>query len=505
MNRCCCLLILILILCPFCMGKSNRILLNDWPQLEISVVEPGSINNISCDVNQGIQLMVESSEATPLYTQLTNGQGGQANYVLEPVSEHLQAAGWQQYFLWWLPLVPGDHCSITIDLDIDSPAPVQELAYQGEYDEPPCQPLAKGFRCVLRTDRPHLSFLLHKQDSLYRIKRLVGKTDCQGREYDWLLAGKASNQWLYPTLKENQQVLQLFPIHKGNGKKDSDSGKGYSKEDEEDGETEEVPGVIYSSIPGTGYPPDSSLNGPFYSGVPLIFTGDATAGGMLVTPPTAPLGGTGSYNLLWSSHNPLWNGFWTTYGSVINNFVHSLYLAHINNLAAANRPALALPFATQSGTGVTPAFGACAVQHQLMQGSAPAPVVSESDEGASVGLSFKTQKGKRRILFTQQQLKILNETFRKQKYVTEPERKQLAEKLKMTDKQVTDWFQNQRTKFRQTHKGATLYRTMEVVGKDGEEAAAGKESSDDTDKFRGSEDKNNDSQSNQDKKKPRYH
>lgn len=53
-------------------------------------------------------------------------------------------------------------------------------------------------------------------------------------------------------------------------------------------------------------------------------------------------------------------------------------------------------------------------------------------------------KRKPRVLFSQAQVKELEQRFRVQKYLTAPEREQMARGLKLTPTQVKIWFQNRR-------------------------------------------------------------
>lgn len=53
-----------------------------------------------------------------------------------------------------------------------------------------------------------------------------------------------------------------------------------------------------------------------------------------------------------------------------------------------------------------------------------------------------------RTIFTSVQLKKLEETFRKRKYLCVETREKLAKSLSLTEDQVKTWFQNRRTKFK---------------------------------------------------------
>lgn len=71
-----------------------------------------------------------------------------------------------------------------------------------------------------------------------------------------------------------------------------------------------------------------------------------------------------------------------------------------------------------------------------------------------------TSTGKRkrswsRAVFSNLQRKGLERRFQIQKYITKPDRRQLAATLGLTDAQVKVWFQNRRMKWRHTKEGRT--------------------------------------------------
>ena len=59
---------------------------------------------------------------------------------------------------------------------------------------------------------------------------------------------------------------------------------------------------------------------------------------------------------------------------------------------------------------------------------------------------------KRRILFTQAQISELEKRFKNQRYLTAPDRDQLAQEIGLTPTQVKIWFQNHRYKTRKVDK-----------------------------------------------------
>ena len=76
---------------------------------------------------------------------------------------------------------------------------------------------------------------------------------------------------------------------------------------------------------------------------------------------------------------------------------------------------------------------------------------------------FASQKRKRRILFNQGQIYELERRFKQQKYLSAPERENLANILQLTPTQVKIWFQNHRYKTKKQAKereklDAKLYR-----------------------------------------------
>ncbi|MFH4977435.1 hypothetical protein AB6A40_004144 [Gnathostoma spinigerum] len=67
----------------------------------------------------------------------------------------------------------------------------------------------------------------------------------------------------------------------------------------------------------------------------------------------------------------------------------------------------------------------------------------EDDDGSSNG---KKKRRKRRVLFTKAQTFELERRFRTQRYLSAPEREQLAMQIRLTPTQVKIWFQNHRYK-----------------------------------------------------------
>uniref|UniRef100_T1I2U8 Homeobox domain-containing protein n=1 Tax=Rhodnius prolixus TaxID=13249 RepID=T1I2U8_RHOPR len=73
--------------------------------------------------------------------------------------------------------------------------------------------------------------------------------------------------------------------------------------------------------------------------------------------------------------------------------------------------------------------------------------VVEREERVSIG---KRKRSWSRAVFSNLQRKGLEKRFQMQKYITKPDRRQLAATLGLTDAQVKVWFQNRRMKWRHT-------------------------------------------------------
>ncbi|CAL7939832.1 unnamed protein product [Xylocopa violacea] len=83
----------------------------------------------------------------------------------------------------------------------------------------------------------------------------------------------------------------------------------------------------------------------------------------------------------------------------------------------------------------------------------PVPRVPISSAAASTNQSEPNTRRKRswsRAVFSSLQRKGLERRFSLQKYITKPDRRQLAATLGLTDAQVKVWFQNRRMKWRHT-------------------------------------------------------
>uniref|UniRef100_A0A8C5QC75 Homeobox domain-containing protein n=1 Tax=Leptobrachium leishanense TaxID=445787 RepID=A0A8C5QC75_9ANUR len=76
-----------------------------------------------------------------------------------------------------------------------------------------------------------------------------------------------------------------------------------------------------------------------------------------------------------------------------------------------------------------------------------------------------TSKRKRRILFSQAQIYELEKRFEHQKYLTAPEREQLAKLIHLTPNQVKIWFQNHRYKMKRQARKKDLLGEESVESK----------------------------------------
>ncbi|NXI46444.1 NKX28 protein, partial [Galbula dea] len=71
------------------------------------------------------------------------------------------------------------------------------------------------------------------------------------------------------------------------------------------------------------------------------------------------------------------------------------------------------------------------------------------------GLEAEEKKKKRRVLFSKAQTLELERRFRQQRYLSAPEREQLARLLSLTPTQVKIWFQNHRYKMKRARSEGT--------------------------------------------------
>ncbi|CAH2041470.1 unnamed protein product, partial [Iphiclides podalirius] len=81
------------------------------------------------------------------------------------------------------------------------------------------------------------------------------------------------------------------------------------------------------------------------------------------------------------------------------------------------------------------------------------PPQQTSTPRCDVTSSGKRKRSWSRAVFSNLQRKGLERRFQIQKYITKPDRRQLAATLGLTDAQVKVWFQNRRMKWRHTKEG----------------------------------------------------
>ncbi|VDM58108.1 unnamed protein product [Angiostrongylus costaricensis] len=74
----------------------------------------------------------------------------------------------------------------------------------------------------------------------------------------------------------------------------------------------------------------------------------------------------------------------------------------------------------------------------------------EEDGEDEYDANGKRKRRKRRVLFTKGQTYELERRFRTQRYLSAPEREQLAMQIRLTPTQVKIWFQNHRYKTKKT-------------------------------------------------------
>ncbi|XP_066500932.1 NK2 transcription factor related 7 [Hoplias malabaricus] len=87
------------------------------------------------------------------------------------------------------------------------------------------------------------------------------------------------------------------------------------------------------------------------------------------------------------------------------------------------------------------------------------PEGPECAEGPE-GLARRRVRRRPRVLFSQAQVLELERRFEQQRYVSAPEREQLASLLKLTSTQVKIWFQNRRYKCRRQRQERSLERVV---------------------------------------------
>ncbi|KAF1752102.1 hypothetical protein GCK72_018656 [Caenorhabditis remanei] len=94
-------------------------------------------------------------------------------------------------------------------------------------------------------------------------------------------------------------------------------------------------------------------------------------------------------------------------------------------------------------------------------------------------MSSMSQRRKRRVLFSQAQVYELERRFKQAKYLTAPEREQLANSIRLTPTQVKIWFQNHRYKCKRQEKE----KAMSGLGQSDDGSSPPPGDDDDDDKY----------------------
>ncbi|XP_047997755.1 H2.0-like homeobox protein [Leguminivora glycinivorella] len=111
-------------------------------------------------------------------------------------------------------------------------------------------------------------------------------------------------------------------------------------------------------------------------------------------------------------------------------------------------PVLQLPLSL-AYTHLHPALRPTTVYRLPLTSSPP----QQSAPRCDVTSTGKRKRSWSRAVFSNLQRKGLERRFQIQKYITKPDRRQLAATLGLTDAQVKVWFQNRRMKWRHTKEG----------------------------------------------------
>lgn len=128
----------------------------------------------------------------------------------------------------------------------------------------------------------------------------------------------------------------------------------------------------------------------------------------------------------------------------------------------ALRPVARRPRASNSGTQRVPASHPAVSPLPSLASDESSPEASPPDlsqrppaQPTSPGSDAEKRK-KRRVLFSKAQTLELERRFRQQRYLSAPEREQLARLLRLTPTQVKIWFQNHRYKLKRARVPGTL-------------------------------------------------
>ncbi|XP_045519622.1 homeobox protein LOX10-like [Pieris brassicae] len=153
------------------------------------------------------------------------------------------------------------------------------------------------------------------------------------------------------------------------------------------------------------------------------------------------------FNQVYPMHNEYWNGEYENkegyynYNSYCQNLYHHEQYQEMPQMPKldvdmSEPPGLADVSVPQPHLPIDNKFTAMARKTMKMATTTPKQEKTKD----------KSTKRKPRILFSQSQVHDLEVRFKTQRYLTAPEREQLAKKLNLTPTQVKIWFQNRRYK-----------------------------------------------------------
>eukprot|EP00516_Mucochytrium_quahogii_P001056 CAMPEP_0203753132 /NCGR_PEP_ID=MMETSP0098-20131031/6945_1 /ASSEMBLY_ACC=CAM_ASM_000208 /TAXON_ID=96639 /ORGANISM=" , Strain NY0313808BC1" /LENGTH=238 /DNA_ID=CAMNT_0050643593 /DNA_START=75 /DNA_END=794 /DNA_ORIENTATION=- len=121
---------------------------------------------------------------------------------------------------------------------------------------------------------------------------------------------------------------------------------------------------------------------------------------------------------------------------------------------------------TENGTSITPKSESSEIMESLDKhngncSQTPSPLDDNdndktSEKSGECNLMKQRTRRKPRVLFSQAQVFELERRFKQQRYLSAPEREQLANLLKLTSTQVKIWFQNRRYKCKRQRQDKSL-------------------------------------------------
>lgn len=142
-----------------------------------------------------------------------------------------------------------------------------------------------------------------------------------------------------------------------------------------------------------------------------------------------------------------WYLFWNQYRQYVAQYVQSLFLAYLQAsgfiVIAPNQPSSGNEEESLQSPSTSPPLVSCAQQHQMASSGSLSSVHTPE---ISVSTRASSRKRKVRTVFTEKQLEGLENKFTEKKYLSVPDRMELANRLELSDTQVKTWFQNRRMK-----------------------------------------------------------